>query len=121
MEVIIPTKIRVPTLRSKISEKANTKAIAKDLDMADELREVAVVRMASYQQRITNIYNRRVRQRAFRSRYLVLRMVFENTVDPTADKFQLNWEGERFREWKHLPIAAENKKNLNKNPSKNPL
>ena len=48
MEAIIPTEIGVPTLRTKIPEKANTEAIAKDLDMIYELREVAVVRMASY-------------------------------------------------------------------------
>ena len=85
MEAIIPTEIGMPTLRTKIPEKANTEAFAKDLDMADELREVAVVRMASYQQRIKNLYNRRVRQRAFRSRDLVLRRVFENTADPTTN------------------------------------
>ena len=46
---IIPTKIGVPTLRTEIPKKANTKAIAKDLDMAGELREAATVRMTSYQ------------------------------------------------------------------------
>ena len=48
MEAIIPTEIGMPTLRIKIPEKANTEAIAKDLDMEDELREAAVIRMASY-------------------------------------------------------------------------
>ena len=48
MEAIIPTEIGVPTHRTKIPEKANTEAISKDLDMIDELHEVAVVRMASY-------------------------------------------------------------------------
>ena len=63
MEAIIPTEIGVPTLRMEIPEKANTEAIAKDLDMTDELHEAAVVRIASYQQRITNLYNRHVKQR----------------------------------------------------------
>ena len=49
MEAIIPTEIGMPTLRTKIPKKANTEAIAKDLDMADELCEATVVRMASYQ------------------------------------------------------------------------
>ena len=40
MEAIIPIEIGVPKLRTKIPEKANTKAIVKDLDMADKLREV---------------------------------------------------------------------------------
>ena len=48
MEAIIPIEIRMPTLRIKLPEKANTKAIAKDLDMVNELREAEIVRMASY-------------------------------------------------------------------------
>ena len=93
MEAIIPTEIGVPTLRTKIPEKTNTKAISKDLDMADELHEAKVVGMTSYQQRITNLYNKHVRQCAFRSKDLVLRRVFKNTADPVASKFQPNWEG----------------------------
>ena len=65
MEAIIPIKIGVPTLRAKILEKANTKAIVKELDMEDELREATAIRVVSYQQRVTNLYNSRVRQRAF--------------------------------------------------------
>ena len=58
--------------------------------MTDELYEAMVVRMVSYQQRLTNLYNRHVKPRAFRAGDLVLRRVFENTADPTADKFQPN-------------------------------
>ena len=93
MEAIIHTKIWVPTLRTEIPEKANTEAITKDLDMTDELREAAAVRIASYQQRITNLYNRHVIQYAFRAGDLVLRRVFVNNIDPIAYKFHPNWEG----------------------------
>ena len=65
MEAIISIEIGVPTLRTEILEKPNTKAIAKDLDMTNELREAVAICIASYQQRITNLYNRHVRQRAF--------------------------------------------------------
>ena len=87
MEAIIPTKIGMSTLRTKTHEEANTEAKSKDLDMTIELREAIVVCMASYQQRPTNLYNRRVRQRTFQARDLVLRRVFENMVDPTTNKF----------------------------------
>ena len=50
IEAIIPTEIRVPTLRIEIPKKDNVEAITKDLDMTDELREAAVVRIALYQQ-----------------------------------------------------------------------
>ena len=49
MEAIIPTKVGMPTLITEFHEKANTEALAKDLDMADELREDATVCIASYQ------------------------------------------------------------------------
>ena len=61
--------------------------------MADELREAATIRISSYQQRMTNLYNKPVRPRKFRVEDLILRRVFENTVDPAAGKFQPNWEG----------------------------
>ena len=93
MEAIIPIEIRVPTLRMENHEKANTEAIVKDIDMADELREVAAERMASYQQRMTNLYNMHVKLSAFQAGDLILRRVFENMANPATDKFQPKWEG----------------------------
>ena len=46
MEAIIPTKIGMPTLRTGIPE---NEAVTKDLNMIDKLREVAAVRITSYQ------------------------------------------------------------------------
>ena len=93
MEAVIPMEIGVPTLQTKIPEKANVVAVTKDLDMTDELREAVVVRIASYQQRLTNLYNRHVKLRSFRARDLILRRVFENIADLVTGKFQPNWEG----------------------------
>ena len=90
IETIIPTEIGMPTLRTEIPEEANTEALAKDLDMTYELREVVAVRIASYQQRMTNLYNKSVKQHIFRVGDLVLRRVIENTADLAARKFQSN-------------------------------
>ena len=49
--------------------------------------------IASYQQRLANLHNRRVKQRTFLARELVLRRIFENTSNPADGKFQPNWEG----------------------------
>ena len=87
MEGIIPTEIEMPTL---IPEEAKVVAVTKDLDMANKLREAAAVRIASYQQRLANLYNKRVKPRTFQDGYLVLRRVFENTANPTDGKFQPN-------------------------------
>ena len=74
-------------------EQSSTESIIKDLDMADELRETAAVRVASYHRRLANLCNKCVKTRVFQPGDLVLRKVFENTVDPVAGKFQANWEG----------------------------
>ena len=93
MEVIIPIKIKMPSVRIEIPEKANVEVVAKDLDTTNELREAADVRMESHQQRLENLHNRRLKPRTFLLGELVLRRVFENTTNPTYGKFQPNWEG----------------------------
>ena len=93
IEAIIPIEIEMPTLRTGIPEKANAEAITKELDMADELHEASIVRIASYKQRLVNLYNRLVKLRTFQDRDLVLRRVFKNTANPVDGKFQPNWEG----------------------------
>ena len=65
----------------------------RELDTSDELRETDAIRVTSYQRRLENFYNKRVKPRMFQPGDLVLRRVFENTADPTAGKFQPNWEG----------------------------
>ena len=73
MEAIIPTEIRMPTIRAEIPEKANAKAITNDLNIIDELQEAVAVCIASYQQRLENLHNRRIKLCTFLSRDLVLR------------------------------------------------
>ena len=65
MEAIIPKEICIPTRQTEIHEKANAEAITKYLDMTDELRAATTMRIASYQQRLTNLYDRHVKPRAF--------------------------------------------------------
>ena len=87
MEAIIPKKIGMPMLRTDMPEQLSTKSIIKDLDTADELRETAAIRIASYHRPLANLYNRRIKPRVFQPGDLVLRKVFENTVNPVAGKF----------------------------------
>lgn len=58
--------------------------LVRHLDWADETREVAVIRMAAYQQKVATYYNRKVRPRVFKEGTLVLRKVFENTAEKGA-------------------------------------
>ena len=48
MEVIIPTKFGMPSIRASIPEQENVELIVEDLDTIDELRESAGIRIASY-------------------------------------------------------------------------
>ena len=93
MEVVIPTEFGLPTIRIDTLESENVKSIVRELDVSDELQEAATIHITSYQRRLANSYNRRVKPRVFQPGDLVLRKVFENTADPTAGKFQPNWEG----------------------------
>ena len=93
MEAIIPMEIGMPTLRTDMPKQSNTEFIIKELDTADELRETAAVRVASYQRRLENLYNKCIKPRVFQPGNLVLRKVFKNIADPVAGKFQANWEG----------------------------
>ena len=80
-------------LPENVPEQGNTDLMVKDLDTLNELRESTAIRIAFYQRRLANSYNKRVKPRTFQLRNLVLRRVFENTADPNARKFQANWEG----------------------------
>ena len=94
MEAVIPIEIGLPTIRTATPELENAELITRELDMSDEQREAATIRITSYQRRrFVNSYNRRVKPRVFRPGDLVLRKVFKNTTDPTTGKFQPNWEG----------------------------
>ena len=93
MEAVIPTEIGLPTIRTTTPRSENAGSVVRELDASNELREAAAIRVASYQRRLANSYNKRVRPRVFHPGDIVLRNVFENTTDPTAGKFQPNWEG----------------------------
>ena len=90
MEVIIPREIGMPTIWTDVPEQGNVDLVIKDLNTVDELRESAAIRITSYQLQFASSYNKRVKPQTFQQGDLVLRRVFENTVDPIAGKFQPN-------------------------------
>ena len=93
MDAIIPTEIGLPTIRTEAGRQDDANAeLRRNLDWADEVRETASIRMADYQQRASAHYNRKARPKSFKNGTLVLRKVFENTVEIRAGKFQANWE-----------------------------
>jgi hypothetical protein len=63
------------------------------LDLLDERREQALIRLGSYQHQLRKDYNKNVRPRSFQQRDLVLRKVLWSTKNPTKGKLGPNWEG----------------------------
>lgn len=87
LDVVIPIEIGMPTTRTSVQGRRNeSQEHERYLDWADKVRESAAIWMASYQQRDTAYYNRKVQSRAFKVKTLVLRKVFENTTKKGVGK-----------------------------------
>ena len=71
----------------------NNLMMAERLDLLDECREVAAIRLAKYQQSLARHYNRGVKIIEFSAGDLVLRRVVGNIRDTNAGKLALTWEG----------------------------
>ena len=63
------------------------------LDLLEEYREVAIIRLAEYQQTLARRYNRDVKTRKFGAGDLVLRRAVGNMRDTSAGKLAPTWEG----------------------------
>ena len=61
--------------------------LERHLNWADKVRENTAIRMASSQQRVVAHYNWKVQPCTFKVGTLVLKKVFENTVEKGARKF----------------------------------
>ena len=93
-DAIIPLEIGLPTLRTSEWEPTrNDLAQSQALDLLEERRKQAMIRLASYQQQLKKGYNKNVRPRSFHQGDLVLRKVLGNTKNPNDGKLRPNWEG----------------------------
>ena len=63
------------------------------MDLVEENYEIASVKLANYQQRISHGYNKGIKCQKFIPRDLVLRKVLGNNRDPTMRKLGTNSEG----------------------------
>ncbi|XP_074271071.1 uncharacterized protein LOC141594993 [Silene latifolia] len=81
-EAVIPSEVRVPTHRyGCITEDRNQVEMASSMDTIDELRTSAQIRMASYRQTVARSYNKNVKVRTLQVGDLVLRKIFQNTMN----------------------------------------
>ena len=92
-EAIIPIELKLPSARVvAFDEHQNSQGLKANLDLLEERREVAQVRMASYRQKVARYYNSWVKNKVFRAGDLVLRRA---AVSQPQDQGKLapNWEG----------------------------
>ena len=86
-EAVIPTEVSLCSARVAGFEPAqNANLMMERLDWLEECREAATIRLAEYQQKLAQRYNRDVRGREFSAGELVLRKVVGNMRDIAAGK-----------------------------------
>ena len=91
---MIPVEVRVTsTRRAAFNEEENDDKLQLNLDFLDELRDKASNRMAKYQQKMAEYYNKRVKLRQLDIKDLVLHKVTTATKDPTQGKLGSTREG----------------------------
>ena len=94
VEAVIPLESRFPTLKTdKFSVEENNRLLLGSLDVAEERKEVAVIKMAHYQQRLKQGYDKGMKLRPLALGDLVLQKVVGTTKNPTWGKLGPNWEG----------------------------
>ncbi|GAV87659.1 hypothetical protein CFOL_v3_31085 [Cephalotus follicularis] len=91
---MIPVEIGVQSSRVvHFSEENNEEGLRTLLDLVEELREKAAIKVAAYQQRVGRYYNKRVHPRPLREGDLVLRNSAIADPSDTRGKLAPNWEG----------------------------
>jgi hypothetical protein len=94
VEAVIPLEVGMPTTRTTyFAVESNEENLRKDLDLLEERRDLAVVQLASYQQRMKREHDKNIKPRVFQIGDLVLRKVMTNTRKENEGKLGLNWEG----------------------------
>ena len=92
-EAMIPICVGLPTYRTETFDSVDNNIILRgELDLIEEKRDAAQLRVSCYQQKVAKYYNSKVRGRQFKVGDLVLRNSV--TSDPhNVRKLSPNWEG----------------------------
>ncbi|XP_009621359.2 uncharacterized protein [Nicotiana tomentosiformis] len=93
-EALIPVEVGELTLRYfRMDEEATNEAMMVQLELLDERRDLAHIKMVAQKQRMEKYYNRRANLYYFKVDDLVLRKVTQKTRDLNAGKLGPTWEG----------------------------
>ncbi|XP_075106759.1 uncharacterized protein LOC142179784 [Nicotiana tabacum] len=93
-EALILVEVGELTLRYfQANEESNNEAMLINLELLEERRDLAHIRMAAQKQRMERYYNQRANLYYFKVGDLVLRKVTQNTRELNAGKLGSIWEG----------------------------
>ncbi|GAV79843.1 hypothetical protein CFOL_v3_23306 [Cephalotus follicularis] len=91
---MIPVEIVVHSPRVvDYNQAENEEGLRAGLDLVEELRDKASIRVATYQQRVSRYYNKRVNPRPLREGDLVLKNATISDPSSSRGKLSPNWEG----------------------------
>ncbi|KAL5826496.1 hypothetical protein ACOSQ3_018347 [Xanthoceras sorbifolium] len=91
---MIPTKSIASThIRATFNPEQNEDLLAASLELVEEKRDFARLRVAVYQKRVTRYFNRKIKPRGFKKRDLVLRLLLSGARNPQEGALGPNWEG----------------------------
>ena len=91
---MIPLETGFLTLRTSLfTPDNNNRLLEKSLDLVEERKEVVMVQLAYYQQKLKQGHDTSVRARPLAPDDLVLRKVVGTTKNPSWGKLGPNWEG----------------------------
>ena len=93
-KAIIPIETSFPMLRtSTFTPSNNDELLGKSLDLVEEKKEMAMIQLAYYHQKLKQGYDAHVKLRPLAPGDLVLRKVLDNAKNPTWGKLGPNLEG----------------------------
>ena len=91
---MVPVEVDIPSLRRDTYNQEENFALQRyELDLLEEKRDLADLRIASYKRRSERYFNSKVKERRFKEGDLVLRIINSNTKDTSAGVLGPNWEG----------------------------
>ncbi|KAL5767661.1 hypothetical protein ACOSQ2_014444 [Xanthoceras sorbifolium] len=91
--MILAESVASTNKRTIFNPKYNENLLAASLDLVEEKRDAARLRVVVYQQRVAKYYNRKVRPRVFKKGDLVLKLLLLGARNPQEGALGPNWEG----------------------------
>ncbi|XP_059294835.1 uncharacterized protein LOC132047875 [Lycium ferocissimum] len=93
-KVLVPIDVMEPSIRYvHATDAENVEAMKDGLDLLEEHRELALIKLKTSKQQVERYYNNKTKLRQIKVGDLVMRMVTSATKIPNEGKLGANWEG----------------------------